>query len=92
MQLLKEEMTSQTTSLLRSKDEEHTALIKSKDVEASGRLAGAEQTHKAEIAALQHTLQNKTEELEKLIADLKEAHAQVRLIDASACAPDETVS
>ena len=77
MQVLREEMTSQTSRLLQSKDEEHGAITKKKELEASERLAKAEEARQAEIAALQSTLEARTGALEKMIADLKEQNAQV---------------
>ena len=77
MQILKEEMMSQTSRLLQSKDEEHGAMTKQKELEASERLAKAEEGRQAEIAALHSTLEARTGALEKMIADLKEKNAQV---------------
>ena len=91
MQTIKEEMTSQTTRLLQSKDEQHGAEMKQTKLEASDGLARAEEKRQAQVVELQRTLDTKTEELEKAIADLKEKHAQVRVRRVKAAMGDACI-
>lgn len=74
--VLKEEMTTQTTMLLQNKQQECNTQLKLKDSEASERVSSLQTNHTREIATLEQTLETKTRELEKAVADLREEHVQ----------------